>query len=623
MGSLYKIYMVFLINFTVMPISANLRTTHLQAIERLMSRKEQESSVVPTDDKRAVVVPRTFIVSVNPSTVPAQPAFEQPTYGTDFPSTSPKPSPAKGSSTVQPESLHLHPEPSLLECVRQKVCCLVITPIKVRTFCLDFVGFGFPESAVSALLTKMNLTRETNGNCMVDIKGMHENIDQFVKSLVQMKEIVDFVVAVITTLNKKPIFWTMFLNNRSHAYIGTTIPKEVLQSVRRCLTTMGFSEGNGLMNVPSTLASLSASQLLENSWTIVSNYDWESAPPKPAKHGREEEKPNDAPSAKREPLSNEQIIKTILTRIMKALLSGVDSVSLHEIFQSGFLDLSQDLLRQVIDFLSNTNNVWCLHRILMEMKNLNVSFEGDDVFLSLGNGFNFLEFNPQQTTMLFNRLFLEAIMMNQSACQERHEEFLQEEIKRKQENKRIERFITALWNLRKTNDINAFFQELIAVSPEFNYFTTNWCLLQVVVEEFMRTYNATTRAYHNREPCANPLQVFLEEAIVSGVFSPKAPVREYIRICEYSSDGCPYGPTCSGVHQCVLSSGWKTESVWGACCSEYSERRTCSNRHCRYAHFTGDEFNRALRNGGKDSNKMRTNLIEESENKLKRQRTSE
>ena len=151
---------------------------------------------------------------------------------------------------------------------------------------------------------------------------------------------------------------------------------------------------------------------------------------------------------------------------------------------------------------------------------MNVSFEEDDIFLSLGDGFNFLEFNPQQTTIMLNQVFLEANMIRQSACQNLHEE----EVQRNQERRRIECFITSLWTLWNKKDINAFFQELIAVIPEFNSYRTNWRLLKIVVGEFMRSiYNATTRAYHIREPCDNPLLYFLEYAIISGVFSPKAP----------------------------------------------------------------------------------------------------
>jgi hypothetical protein len=625
MGLFYKIYMVLLINFTVMQNHAKSSTTHLEALESFMNRRENKSSVVPIDDIPAVVGPPKFDVpNSKKSILFTEPAFTQPTYETVF-QTSTIPSPPKCGSTVQPESLHVHPEPSLPERVRKTVCAKLARSIKAINFCLAFVGFGFPQFAVLALLTKMGLTCETNGNSMVDIKSIHENVDQFVKSLVQMKEIVDFILAVIITLKKKPIYWTMFLNHDSKTYyIQTSLSSEVLKSVRRCLTVLGFSEGNGLMKVPSTQASLSASQLLEHIWTVVSNYDWESAPQKSAKRGREEEeKPDDAPPAKRQPLLNNQIVNTIMTRIMRHLLSGVNSVSLHEIYQFAFLDLSRDRLCQVMDFLSNPDNLWCLHRILMEMKNLNVIFKENHVFLSLGNGFDFSEFNLQQTAMLFNRFFLEVIMMRQSDCQTRHDESLQEEVRKKQEIQRIERFIKALWTLWKINDINSFFQELIRVSPEFNSYHTNWSLLDVVVGEFMdRIYNATTRGYHKREPCEDPLRDFLQYAITRGVFSPKAQVRENIRICKYRSDSCPFGPTCSGAHQDFESNGWRKGSVWGMCCPEYAERRTCSNRHCRYAHFTGDEYYGAFRNGGKDSNRMRNDLLAQAYI-AKRQRTAD
>ena len=325
---------------------------------------------------------------------------------------------------------------------------------------------------------------------------------------------------------------------------------------------------------------------------------------------------------KKRKFSPEELMSTVLSKLTRSLLAthGLGELSLFDFFWTAFLDMSPENLRQMIEFLSNEDNKWRLQRILMEVAQLKVVFRNGDFYLSMGDKFTFLSFNMDEMLKDFNGLFLEAIMMRQIAMQELHEQ----EVQRERERQRVERFRTAIWNLWKKKDMNAFFQELIAVSPEFNYFTTNWCLLAVVVDEFMqRIYNATTRAYHNREPCANPLQEFLEYAIFSEVFSPKAPVREYIRICEYPEDSCPYGPTCSGVHQCVVSSGWKTGSVWGTCCPEYSERRTCSNRHCRYAHFTGDEFNRALRNGGKDSNKMREDLIKQAENQLKRQKTSE
>jgi hypothetical protein len=441
----------------------------------------------------------------------------------------------------------------------------------------------------------------------------------FVKSLVQMKEIVDFVVAVITTLNKKPIYWTMFRNPSSPDYIESTLSKEVLQSVRSCLTKMGFLDRNELVKVPSTLASLSPSQLLEQIWSVVSNYDWESAPQKPTKRGREDD-PHPR-EVKKCVFSLEDLMRTVLSRLTLSLLAtqGVGEISLCDFFSTAFLDLSPDHLRQMMRFLSNNDNLWRLHRLLMEVPQLNVENPNNDVCLSMGDKFTFLSFNVQEMLVHFDGLFLEAIMMRQIAGQELHEE----EVRREQERQRVERFRTAIWNLWKTKDMNAFFQELIAVCPEFNSFTTNWGLLKVVVGEFMRwTYNATTRDYHNREQCDNPLRVFLEDATISGVFSPKAPVQERIRVCEYSAISCPFGSTCSGVHQEFKSHEWRKDNVWGMCCPEYAERRTCRNPHCRYAHFTGDEFNRAFRNGGTDSNRMRDNLLAQA-NIAKRQRTAE
>lgn len=289
---------------------------------------------------------------------------------------------------------------------------------------------------------------------------------------------------------------------------------------------------------------------------------------------------------------------------------GIASISLSSFFQTAFLDLSPEHLRQMMDFLSKSDHIWIMKRILMEIPFLDVEFSrNEDADILISEGFSFCSFNMKRMLSQFNTFFMEAIVLHQSACQERHEE----ELREAQERRRVERFIKSLWTLWKTNDINVFFQELIVVCPEFNSYCTNWCLLEVVVDEFrLSIYNATIRSYHNREICEDHLLHFLEYATIRGVFSPKVPLRENIRICKYSSDSCPFGSTCSGVHQCFVSSGWKTGSVWGTCCQEYAERRTCRNPHCRYAHMTGDEFNRAFRNGGKDSKRTRNDLLAEA-----------
>jgi len=134
-----------------------------------------------------------------------------------------------------------------------------------------------------------------------------------------------------------------------------------------------------------------------------------------------------------------------------------------------------------------------------------------------------------------------------------------------------------------------------------------------VAKEFISfIYNSTTRDYRNRDPCANHLQDFLEYATIRGVFSKKPPQDQRIRVCDYLGKTCPFGPTCSGVHQDFVSLGWKEGTVWGMCCQEYAESRTCRNLNCRNAHFTGDEYYRASRNGGNDSNRMRNDLLAEA-----------
>lgn len=589
-----------------MPKSAILSTNI--AFQDFMNRRDEISSVVQAGDEPAVVGPPRF--KVHPSKIQTlfdKPAFPQPTYGTDF-QTSPQPTTAKGSSTVQLESLHVHMEPSFPDRVTKIISGLLVRPIKVRTFCLSLFGLGFPQSVVSDLLKNMSLIFEKNGNSMVDTKSMREKLDQFVKSLVQMKEIVDFIVAIVASLkeNKEDIFWTMFRNPSSRYFINTTLSREVLQSVKSCLTKLGFLDRNELMNVPSNLISLSESEPLEKIWSVVATYDWESAPQKSAKRGRDDEPP------KKRTFSENDLMKTVVHRLMSSLLAtqGVGEISLRDFFWTSFLDLSPEHLRQMMLFLSNNDNLWRLHRIFIEVPQLNVVFRNEDVYLSIGDGFTFLSFNVDEMLTHFNGLFLEAIMMRQSACQESHQKYLEEEVEKKKQRQRIERFIRALWVLWGNKNINDFFQELVAVCPEFNSFTTNWRLLEVVVFKFMLDiYNATTRTYHNGDPCENPLQDFLEYAITRAVFTEVPEKEAFVRVCDSSLDDCPFGYNCSGVHQDIVNKHWRPSGgCFGQCCSEYMTRGKCSNLYCKCAHANLWEISRAYIHGSTDSKKKR-NLI--------------
>ena len=592
-----------------MPID-NLQQYALEGFIRMAAKDEKSSSVVQAGHEPAVVGPRKFkIHKPEKFTFFNGPAFSQPTYGTDFPTT------AKGSSTVQLESLPVHPDPSFPESVRETVSRQIVRPIQVINFCLAFYGFGFPESAVSALLTNMSLTFEKNGNSMVDTKSMHENIDQFVKSLVQMKEIVDFIVAVVARLkeNNEEIFWTMFRNPSSLDYIETALPIDVLQSVKSCLTKLVFLYRNELMNVPSNLISLYESELLEKIWSVVATYDWESAPQKPApqksaKRGRDDDPP--PREVKKRVFSLEELLRTVLSRLTLSLLAtqGVGEISLCDFFWTAFLDLSPEHLRQMMRFLSNNDNLWRLHRIFMEVPKLNVVFRNDDLYLSIGDKFTFLSFNVDEMLTHFNGLFLEAIMMRQMAGQELHEQ----EVREAQERHRGERFRSAFWNFWKTKDMNVFFQELIAACPDFNSFTTNWGLLEVVIEEFLlKIYNSTTRDYHNREPCENPLRDFLQYAITRGVFTEVPEKEAFVRVCDSSLKDCLFGDKCSGVHQDFVNKHWRPSGgCFGQCCSEYMTRGKCSNLYCKCAHANLWEIRRAYIHGSMDSKKDRDLILQ-------------
>ena len=550
----------------------------------------------------------------------------------------PQPAPV----SVQPVREPVVPQ-TPAEHVKSTVCGLVIRPIQVITFCLAFFGLGFPQSAVSALLTKMDLICKKNGNGMVDIRGMKDSLDQFVESLVQMKEIVDFVVAVIDSLRKKPKVWAFLLDPSSSNKIETALSREMLKSVKRFLTTMGFSEGNNdIMIVHPTLALLSQSQLLESIWDHVSKYNWKSAPQKavpqksapqksapqksapqksapqkPAKRGRNDGEDEltsvELSHVVKKQFTDGQLMKTLITRLMSALLEthGVRELYLNEFFSTAFLDLPPVHLRQMMKFLSNLDNVWVFHRILMEVPQLGFIKRNGDVYLWIVEIDLFSFFNMAEMIRQYHLFSMEAIVHSQNASQLLYEERVRKEQERKH-NQRLNEFLRfRLGNLLRTNDMSAFFDGLRQVYHEFDSNHTNLKLLNFVVYEFLTyIYDANTHQYyHKNEPCLDIRAVFMEYAIIRGVFSPKPPIHENIRVCQYKTENCLFGHKCSGAHQEFVSPKWNRSHLWGECCPEYSETRRCTNKHCSNAHITGIEFYRAFQNGGKDSNKMRRKLL--------------
>lgn len=511
--------------------------------------------------------------------------------------------PPKNPEPVRKKHTPVVPQ-TLAQQIKSAVSGLTKHPVSVETFADGLTRFGFPNSVVVLTLKKKDLISEKNGKLMVNL---HNNIVTFVNTLVDMKERVDFLSTVFAKLRVGSVFWKNLRNPNNSDFIETSLSKDDMKKLLSLLTSLGFnSEPNDKLSLPPTWMSLSMTDCLNNVWNVVSNWDW-NLPLPPKKRGRNDD--DDPPPPKKIMFSMTQLMKTIVVKLISFLLAthGVRNLSLSEFFSTAFLDLSPDHLRQMMDFLSNQNHVWILNRILMEIPKLNVDFlHNDDVCLSMEEGFSFTSFNMKDMLSQIDHLFLEAVMHHQVACQKIHEK----EVEKSQKNNLINRFKNILWNFWNKKDFNIFFQALIAICPEFDSKHTNNEVLQIVAKEFISfIYNSTTRDYHNRDPCANPLQDFLEYATIRGVFSKKPPQDQRIRVCDYLQKFCPFGPTCSGVHQDFVSLGWKEGTVWGMCCQHYAESRTCRNKNCGNLHVTGDEYYRASRNGGNDSTRMRNYLL--------------
>jgi hypothetical protein len=420
---------------------------------------------------------------------------------------SPPSTPEEKPKPVQPERQMPVSVLGLSDLVKNKVCILVKKPVSAMKFCSMLSSLGFPISVVMFLLTKMELTTLKNRNDMVNIQEMNQKVDDFVNSLVQMKE-------------------------------------------------------------------------------------------SPSKRGREQEQHPDAPSTNPQETS---IIHLILEQLRIALLSTVDGgeVSLDELFQSGFLHLNPSLMRQVMAFLADDDNMWCLHRILMEMPGLNVDIRGTDYVLSLGQTFKFCSFDRTTTSALFKGFHDELKMMHQICYQLCR----QKEIEDAKEKDRQNRFNGALNFLWKTGDFSAFFEVLVDVCPEFNSFRTNWELLTYrVVYDFMKVYNAATRrTCRDNQLCDYPIKEFIAYATKCGVFERTIPLCRYnVRMCHQTISECRRSG-CPKAHQDYLSRGW-TSSFYASCCSNYANRGWCHDNECPLAHVNVVEFNRALYSGAGDSN---------------------
>jgi hypothetical protein len=518
--------------------------------------------------------------------------------------------PKESRVNVQP----LQPPPTHLELVQDSVSKLIHKPIRVDHFCNGLASLGFSDVAIMNLLQKMGLICQKNSHVMIDNVEMKRNLNQFIESLVQMKNIVNFVVAIIEKLRESPVVWAMLRNPSLSEYIWTTLEKEFVKKVRAFLTSIGFpSENSCIMTVPSSLASLSPTDLLEEIWRVVSAYDWESAPQKSAqgKRGRDDSSivlvSLQQNSAKRVCDSSSPVIKnksanlgillTLVRNLAFTLLAGhgVSSVYLMDVV----IGLEPKLMRKAVVFLSNTDNFWRFHRALMEIVGLAVESHSDGLIrLSIDERFNWYSF-VTTVSELFKSFEHELVMMHQIAGQACHEAQKLAEDKKKQ----LEDFITSLWNLEKTGKMKAFLKRLCDICPIFDSPSTNFDLLKLAALHFVESvYNPSTSAYYDSTPCPDPLKAFIEHATTRfGVFTPKLPLCRYdITVCNHEFKSCPFGKNCRSVHSDYFSRRWIPKDR-SSCCSDYGNRGFCGNQECSLVHANIVEFNRAVNAGAGDS----------------------
>ena len=414
MGLLYKICMVIVKQpFTKMPTGND---SQQAALESFMARQ--------TDPPRSTEYHREAIDDLSkPPTGFVSAPFVQQHVGLFWEPPVPE---------VQPDD-PVVPK-TLTQLVQSSVSSLLKKPVSMNIFATGLTQFGFPDSVILNLLTKMGLVCEKNGKKMVQ----QTNMTAFVKALILMKERVDFFLAVIERLRCGSIEWKTLLNPN---YIETSLSKDEIKKILRLFTSLGFSSGlDDELSLPPHWSSLSMADCSNQVWTAVSQWDWDL--PLPAKKRcRKDDNLHPANEDKKRMFSPEELMKFILARVKRMLLEThrVGELSLNEFFSSSFLDLHREHLHQMMDFLSNPDHVWILCRFLMEVPHLNVEFRNGEFYLSIGEGFTFLSFNMIDFPSDFKRLFLESIMMRQMAMQELHEQ----ELQRERERQRVNGFITA------------------------------------------------------------------------------------------------------------------------------------------------------------------------------------
>lgn len=540
MDNIYKIYMVIVrLHFTEMPIGTI--SQQLLALASFMKR--------PSGDITGSEVPEQVVDKLSSSST----GYNSPPFVSQIVQSTYDPHSVQAIVHVDKEAPQVVPE-TQHQMLTNVIASLTNKQLTRMNFCKGIECLGVPAAVVEIFLMKLNLIREKNGKKFVDVR---HDTKQLVETLVSVMMKVDLINAIIEKLrDKTTLFWSSFMNQRHELCIPTDLSKTQMKEVFNLLNVLGFINNplTKTLILPSQWSSLSVDKCRNMVWNFVSQSEITTThpPSKPKKCGRSDQAQSEittTPPSKGKKrgrsgfeeatqnqdkwrgLSVDELLNIFFTNLFDYVLSRRGfSISLNEVINTAFLALSPNDLHQLMDFLSSRDAIWILQRIMMEIPHLTLLLPADeDVFLYIREEVSALSFDMNSVVRQYHLFSMEAIVHFQDINRRIHEERVREEQERKHVRLLNEDFISLLWELWKKKDMTAFLVRLRQVCPEFDSKHTRWILLQNrIVNEFrFYIYNATTRAYHNGEPCETPLQDFLEYCVKSGVF-PMRVVRQRI-----------------------------------------------------------------------------------------------
>lgn len=448
--------------------------------------------------------------------------------------------PPRESMPVQPVR-----EPVVLETLNDIILRLPRKRVSVDTFCKGFEGSSIPYFMVVIILTKLSLIdTDKNGRKTVNVVDVSNNIQTFVKTIDTVRMKVDLMDSLFETLRDgKTLHWSAFMNKTSKTYVNSGLSRPENTEVFQLLRVLGVvNSRNDRLIIPNQWKSLSQKDCHIMLWNLVSQSEITTTPhAKEKKCGRTNVSQSEVATTSQEKakkrgrmdldnlqqnqdnrrkLSDDELVRIFFTHLSEYILPRREfAVSLTEVIDNAFLALSPNDLRQLMDFLSSRDTIWIFQRIMMDILPLTLLFPEEECFLLVHNEFSALSLNMTEIMDKYYLFSIEAISHFEDASRRIHEERVKEE-------KEIERcrllndeFISLLYGLWQTKNMEAFFVGLRKLCSEFNSKHTNLSLLEIVVGEFrFLIYNATTRAYHNGDPCGYPLQDFLDYCIKRGVF---------------------------------------------------------------------------------------------------------